>query len=48
MANKHWISEIKTQILRVAYELEEDEYTKEDAIKCLDEIANELDQLYPR
>jgi ribosomal protein S20 len=48
MANKHWISEIKTKVLRVAYEVEEDEYSKEKIINALDEIANELDNLYPR
>nr|BDD46668.1 hypothetical protein 11 [Bacillales bacterium] len=49
LAQKHLISDIKTRVLRVAYELQDDpNYTKEDAIKDLDEIVNILDQVYPR
>lgn len=49
IAQQHLISDIKTRVLRVAYELSDDDlYTKNDAISDLSKLAEMLDENYPR
>lgn len=49
IAQQHLISDIKTRVLRVAYELsDDDQYTNNDAISDLSKLAEMLDENYPR
>lgn len=49
IVQQHLISDIKTRVLRVAFDLaDDDQYTKEDAISDLSKLAEMLDDNYPR
>jgi hypothetical protein len=49
IVQQHLISDIKTRVLRIAYELAEDDlYSKDDAISDLSKLAQMLDSNYPR
>jgi hypothetical protein len=49
IAQQHLISDIKTRVLRIAFDLAEDDlYTKNDAISDLSKLAQILDENYPR
>jgi hypothetical protein len=46
---KYFISDVLTRVNKVAFELDDDEnYTKDDAVTDLEEIAQFLDENYPR
>jgi hypothetical protein len=49
IAQQHLISDIKTRVLRIAFDLVDDElYTKDEAISDLGKLAQMLDENYPR
>jgi hypothetical protein len=49
IAQQHLISDIKTRVLRIAFDLADDDlYDKEHAISDLGKLAQMLDENYPR